>query len=88
MNLEVELASLLNRHSAENDSDTPDWILARFMLRCLSSWNSAMRERKRCHGGPEDAEAAPVDGVCCGATLPNSGEPNDGEDRSNAAADA
>ena len=29
---ERELASLINRHSLENDSNTPDWVLAKYLV--------------------------------------------------------
>lgn len=37
--MEKELTALLNRHSAEQKSNTPDHILARFLLHCLDAWN-------------------------------------------------
>ena len=40
-----DLESLLNRHSQENGSDTPDYILACYLLGCLQTWNLAVRER-------------------------------------------
>jgi hypothetical protein len=42
---EKELAALLNKHSAENSSDTPDFILATFFYDCLKAWNLACRRR-------------------------------------------
>jgi hypothetical protein len=41
-----ELADLLNRHSMENESGTPDFILARHLTSCLVAWNCSMRERE------------------------------------------
>ena len=43
---EKELANLLNRHSKENDSDTPDWILAQFMAGCLAAFNTAVLQHE------------------------------------------
>lgn len=48
--LRQELAAVLNRHSAENGSDTPDFILATYLLDCLKVWNEAVRERDRWYG--------------------------------------
>ena len=45
-----ELADLLNRHSMENESGTPDFILARHLTSCLVAWNCSMREREAWHG--------------------------------------
>lgn len=50
MNLEQELASTLNRHSQENGSNTPDFLLARFLLGCLKSYNEAVRARESWYG--------------------------------------
>jgi hypothetical protein len=36
---EKELASLINRHSLENGSDTPDFILARFLRQALDAFD-------------------------------------------------
>lgn len=41
----VELTSLLNRHSVENGSDTPDYILARYLMGCLDTFERAVRQR-------------------------------------------
>ena len=43
--LEKELAALLNHHSAENESNTPDYQLAEFMVACLAAFNRGMQAR-------------------------------------------
>lgn len=48
--LESELASVLNRHSQENASDTPDFILAQYLIACLAAWNTATRQRESWYG--------------------------------------
>lgn len=48
--LHRELAALLNRYSAENDSDTPDFLLAEYLLSCLATWNKATNLRDRWYG--------------------------------------
>lgn len=45
-----ELKSLLNRHSKENGSDTPDFILAKYLEGCLDAWNSAVKDREKWYG--------------------------------------
>jgi len=40
-----ELISLLNKNSKENDSDTPDFILAEFIMDALNSFNNAVNAR-------------------------------------------
>lgn len=48
--LQNELAELLNRHSMENFSNTPDFILAQFLLSCLAAWSNSAMERDRWYG--------------------------------------
>lgn len=48
--LEHALASALNRFSAENASNTPDWILAQFLLGCLAAWNTGVQQRETWYG--------------------------------------
>jgi len=48
--LEKELAATLNRHSAENASNTPDFILAQYLLGCLAAWNTAVQQRETWYG--------------------------------------
>lgn len=48
--LEGDIAETLNRYSAENGSDTPDFILAKFLLRALSAWNASVQDRERWYG--------------------------------------
>lgn len=43
--LEVELSHLLNRHSAENESGTPDYILAEYLVNCLRAFESTVQRR-------------------------------------------
>jgi len=45
-----ELAELINRHSRENASGTPDFILAEYMNSCLHAFNDAVNEREKWHG--------------------------------------
>lgn len=47
---EKELAGLLNKFSMENDSNTPDYILARYLLQCLRAYESAKRSNEQWHG--------------------------------------
>lgn len=48
--LETELSRLLNKYSAENASDTPDFILAVYMLDCLRAFNAATERREKWYG--------------------------------------
>jgi hypothetical protein len=48
--LEHALSAALNRFSAENASNTPDWILAQYLLGCLDAWNTATQQRETWYG--------------------------------------
>lgn len=50
--LRTEIQDVLSRYSAENASDTPDYVLAHFLMGCLAAWNEAVRERERWYGRP------------------------------------
>jgi hypothetical protein len=48
--LQREIAAALNRASAETESNTPDWILAQFLLSCLTAWNTGVQQRETWYG--------------------------------------
>ena len=50
MTFEEEIATVINRHSREGDSNTPDFILAQYLHDCLRAWNSASNNRERWYG--------------------------------------
>lgn len=43
--LRRELAALLNSHSREQNSSTPDFILARYLIGCLEAFEQAVNAR-------------------------------------------
>ena len=45
----VELGALINRHSLENRSDTPDWILAEHLVECLRTFEATSNARRTWH---------------------------------------
>lgn len=45
-----ELESLINRHCKENESNTPDFILAYYLMGCLSAFNAAVQQRETYYG--------------------------------------
>ncbi|MGK2880621.1 MAG: hypothetical protein ACSLE6_07430 [Mycobacterium sp.] len=51
---ERELASLLNRHSQENRSGTPDFILANYLTGCLKTYAEAIEAREKWYGREQD----------------------------------
>jgi hypothetical protein len=66
--LQKDLTAVLNRHCQENESDTPDFILAQFLLKCLEGFNVATRQRHIWHTG-----SAPLLGTANASPTP---EPN------------
>ena len=57
--LEKELAHILNCYSEENRSDTPDWILANYLIDCLDAFNGAMFSREIYNGRKTAEELLP-----------------------------
>ncbi len=60
--LAAELRNAINRYSAENASNTPDFILADYMIGCLDAYNTAVSRRGQWYGrmdrpGQASAEA-------------------------------
>lgn len=41
-----ELEELLNRRCKENESNTPDFILAQYLVHCLNAFNLAVNNRE------------------------------------------
>ena len=58
---EKELSELLNRNSIENESNTPDWILAQYLVGCLALFAVAVQQRETWYGrDPRPTEATTV----------------------------
>jgi len=47
---ERELEALINKCCQENGSDTPDFILAEYLRRCLNAFNTAVNLRSDWYG--------------------------------------
>lgn len=45
-----ELTSVINRYSKENESDTPDYILALYLMACLDAFSFSVILRDRWYG--------------------------------------
>ena len=52
-----ELTKLINRHSRENDSNTPDHILTQYILASLFAFNQAVQMRETWY----DRDARPTE---------------------------
>jgi len=59
--LEKELSGLLNKHSQEKGSDTPDFILAQYLLRCLNNFNVTVARREDWYGRKLDKDSESVE---------------------------
>jgi len=71
-----DIAAVLNKHSVENDSDTPDFILAGYLVKCLEAWNAHVRWRRTWWGSKEqtgfkgnDAIVPPARAASCSCAL-------------------
>lgn len=53
-----ELQELINRHSLENESDTPDWILAEYLASCLVAFDIAVLRRETWWGREKETTHA------------------------------
>lgn len=46
----LELGILINKHSMENGSDTPDFLLAEYLTDCLKAYDNTMQKREKWYG--------------------------------------
>ena len=51
-----DIARVVNMYSLEQESQTPDYILAEYMLKSLSDLNRLMRDRDYWYFGTEDTK--------------------------------
>lgn len=49
-NFEKELENLINRYSKENESNTPDYVLAHYIKYSLQAFNQAVNLREEYYG--------------------------------------
>lgn len=54
-----DLAAVINTHSRENESNTPDFILALYLDRCLWAFERAIEERTKQRESPPDLPPRP-----------------------------
>lgn len=50
LSFEKQLETLINKYSKENDSDTPDFILAEYLSDCLQGYNKTVKARDKWFG--------------------------------------
>ena len=56
MSLVDEIRAVINRNSAENGSDTPDFLLAGYLNDCLITWDKWVAARERWYGRGKDPD--------------------------------
>ena len=47
MDFQDKVQTLINQYSIENESDTPDFILAQYLQDCLDTWEKTVRARDK-----------------------------------------
>jgi len=55
-NFQKELENLINCHSQENTSNTPDFILAQYLIGCLDTFNATIQQREKWYRPAETVE--------------------------------
>ena len=50
MTFEEELKILINKHDQENESNTPDFLLAEYITACLRAYDTAVCKRDKWYG--------------------------------------
>lgn len=58
LNLKDELQQALNKCSAENESDTPDFLLASYLLDCLAAYDKVTQAREKWYDGRRGIKAS------------------------------
>jgi uncharacterized protein involved in tolerance to divalent cations len=51
---EGKLTALINSESMENASNTPDFLLTRYLMACLEAWNATTAFRDNWYGKSTD----------------------------------
>jgi hypothetical protein len=59
MTLKKEIENTINKHSAECGSDTPDYILAQYLIQCLEAFDSAVMAREVWYGRTTEEATIP-----------------------------
>lgn len=57
-----EIETVLNRYCKENDSNTPDFILATYLMDCLNAFNNAVSSREKWYNNKLEDEIVEENG--------------------------
>jgi len=49
-NFVKELENLINKYNMESGSDTPDFMLANYLMECLENYNNVLKCREKWYG--------------------------------------
>ena len=66
-NFENELTALINKHGMEKYSDTPDFILSRYLTSCLFAYSALAKQRDDWFNGDDQYDGHEKDhsrGIC------------------------
>ena len=55
LDFEYDLSNLINHHNIDNDLNTPDFILANYIIDCLVAYNTTNKANKHWHRPVESA---------------------------------
>ena len=69
LTFQEDLAQVINRHSAENPSGTPDFILAEYLTECLKNFNEIVGKRAEWRGESVELHALSETAVIMDQTL-------------------
>lgn len=50
MSLKDDIQNMLNQNCRENESNTPDFILARYLIACLVAFEEGVKDRENWYG--------------------------------------
>jgi hypothetical protein len=57
--IEKKLRNLLNEECAENGSNTPDFVLSEYLLKCLDAFDAAITRREVWYGRVAENSSIP-----------------------------
>ena len=63
MTLRQDIEHAINRHSAENVSNTPDYVLADYLMACLDAFDKGVNARAKHGEAPFAYKQFPAAGV-------------------------
>jgi len=58
---EKDLTALINRHSMESASNTPDFMLASYLMACLDAFTQSVQQRETWYGRDARPSATAID---------------------------